>query len=80
MSLACRILIVVAVCTSFPAMAQSPRAQRCPEECLECPRGKATGSSPTWASHALEKTDLEAFFDGSFHCNWSVAMSPVPPF
>ena len=64
MSLACRILIVVAVCTSFPAMAQSPRAHAAQKNASSVPAVKPQAVAPPGASHALEKTDLEAFFDG----------------
>jgi len=41
MSLACRILIVVAVCTtSFPAMAQSPRAHAAQKNASSAPAEK----------------------------------------
>ena len=64
MSLACRVLIVVAVCTSLSELAHSSRAAATQKNPSGAAAEKPLASTPTVVPHALEKADLEAFFDG----------------
>ena len=64
MSLACRVLIVVAACISLSELAQSSRVAAAQESPSNAAAEKPLAAAPPIAAHALEKADLEAFFDG----------------
>lgn len=64
MSLACRVLIVVAVCASLSELAQSPRVAATQKSPANAAAEKPLAAAPPIAPHPLEKADLEAFFDG----------------
>jgi CubicO group peptidase (beta-lactamase class C family) len=64
MSLACRVLIVVAACISLSELAQSSRVAAAQNSPSNAVAEKPLAPAPPIAAHVLEKADLEAFFDG----------------
>jgi CubicO group peptidase (beta-lactamase class C family) len=59
-----RVLVVSVMCVSIPALAQSPQTAVLPKPATANALEKASAVVPRSAPHALERTDLEAFFDG----------------
>ena len=57
-------LLFVAMCSSIPLTAQPPQTAVAPKAMQDPAAGKPSATTPLAASHALEKADLEAFFDG----------------
>ncbi len=64
MSLVRRVLIIVAACAFLPAMAQSPHSAIAQKPASSAVEGKPLAATPAITPHALERADLEAFFDG----------------
>jgi CubicO group peptidase (beta-lactamase class C family) len=60
----CRVLIVVVMCACIPALAQSPQTAVAPKPASARASEKLSATIPPSAPHALERADLEAFFDG----------------
>jgi len=59
-----RALLFVAMCASIPALAQSPQTAVAPKPASATASEKPTAANPPSAPHALERADLEPFFDG----------------
>ncbi len=59
-----RALLFVAMCASIPALAQSPQSAVAPKPASATASEKPTAANPPSAPHALERADLEPFFDG----------------
>ena len=59
-----RALLFVAMCASVPALAQSPQTAVAPKPASATASEKPTAANPPSAPHALERADLEPFFDG----------------
>src|SRR5216684_3897268 len=57
-------LLFVAMCASISALAQSPQSAVAPKPASATASEKPTAANPPSAPHALERADLEAFFDG----------------
>ena len=57
-------LLFVAMCASIPALAQSPQSAVAPKPASATASEKPTAANPPSAPHALERADLEPFFDG----------------
>jgi CubicO group peptidase (beta-lactamase class C family) len=55
-----RVLMVGMMCTSIPLLAQPPQKAVAPKPVSE----KSSAATPRSVLHALERADLEAFFDG----------------
>jgi CubicO group peptidase (beta-lactamase class C family) len=64
MAAICRVLVVLVMCVSIPALAQSPQTAVLPKPAAANAAEKASVAVPPSAPHALERADLEAFFDG----------------
>jgi CubicO group peptidase (beta-lactamase class C family) len=58
------VLPVVAMCISIPLLAQSPQSVVAPAPALAPVAANPSDARPSIAPHALEKADLESFFDG----------------
>ena len=59
-----RALLFVAMCASIPALAQSPQSAVAPKPASATASEKPMAANPPSAPHALERADLEPFFDG----------------
>ncbi len=59
-----RALLFVAMCASVPALAQSPQTAVAPKPASATASEKPTAANPPSAPRALERADLEPFFDG----------------
>ncbi len=59
-----RALLFVAMCASIPALAQSPQTAVAPKPASATASEKPTAANPPSAPRALERADLEPFFDG----------------
>jgi CubicO group peptidase (beta-lactamase class C family) len=59
----CRVFIVGAMCACVPVLAQAPQTAVGPKRSSTPPEKPAVAISVS-AAHALERADLEAFFDG----------------
>jgi len=59
-----RALLFVAMCASIPALAQSPQTAVAPKPASATASEKPMAANPPSAPHALERADLEPFFDG----------------
>jgi len=59
-----RALLFVAMCASIPALAQSPQTAVAPKPASATASEKPTAANPPSAPHALERADIEPFFDG----------------
>jgi len=59
-----RALLFVAMCASIPAPAQSPQTAVAPKPASATASEKPTAANPPSAPHALERADIEPFFDG----------------
>jgi CubicO group peptidase (beta-lactamase class C family) len=59
-----KVLIVVVMCACIPALAQSPQTAVAPKPASARASEKLSAAIPSSAPHALERADLEAFFDG----------------
>jgi CubicO group peptidase (beta-lactamase class C family) len=57
-------LLLMAMCISISAMAQSPQSAVAPAAAPAPAAANPSGALSSIAPHPLEKTDLEAFFDG----------------
>ena len=57
-------LLFVAMCASISALAQSPQSAVVPKPASATASEKPTAANPPSAPHALERADLEPFFDG----------------
>ena len=64
MGLLCRVLAVLVVGASLPLMAQSPHTADAVKTASNDKAGKAQVAGSPITAHALERADLEAFFDG----------------
>jgi CubicO group peptidase (beta-lactamase class C family) len=64
MGLVGRVLSIALMGASFPAMAQSPRTVVAKKPASSAAPEKASAVRPPILAHALERADLEAFFDG----------------
>lgn len=64
MALLCRVLSFVLMCASLTAIAQSQKAADVKKPSSSSTAEKALAVTPPVAVHALERDDLEAFFDG----------------
>jgi CubicO group peptidase (beta-lactamase class C family) len=58
------LILAMAMCSSISLQAQSPQPAVAPKPTSVSVAGKTPGTSPASTLHALEKADLEAFFDG----------------
>jgi CubicO group peptidase (beta-lactamase class C family) len=58
------LILVVVMCSSISLLAQSPQSAVAPKPAPAPIAGKTSGATPPSTAHALEKADLEAFFDG----------------
>src|SRR6266481_5300192 len=59
-----RALLFVAMCASIPALTQSPQTAVAPKPASATASEKPMAANPPSAPHALERADLEPFFDG----------------
>ncbi len=57
-------LFLAAVCAAIPVRAQSPRSSVAPKPDSTPSSQRPSTAAPAGGSHALQRTDLEAFFDG----------------
>src|SRR5260370_7228418 len=57
-------LFLAAVCAAIPVRAQSPRSSVAPKPDSTPSSQRPSTATPAGGSHALQRTDLEAFFDG----------------
>lgn len=58
------VLIFGVICAAIPAVAQSPRTSVAPKADSTPPSPKTPAAAPPSVPHALERADVEAFFDG----------------
>ena len=59
-----RVLVASVICVFIPALAQSSQTAVLSKPATASAQEKASTAVPPNVAHALEKTDLEAFFDG----------------